>query len=291
MEISMNYISITSSLNIGGNYQVSERGICWSTLPNPTLGTNSMSSGSGPGIYTITVSGLPLETVYYIRSYAIHPFGIAYSPAISIKTPASCGNSFEVFHDSTNGVAPLNKTVVYGTTYMSGLPNKCFITRNLGASRIGFNVDDTTEASAGWYWQFNTRQGYKHTGTRRTPEISWPPPVTENSNWDQAKDPCTNELGVDWRLPTYSELNTLLLTNNWLNSLDLFNSALKLHPAGALNYDDGDKLEYFGGIYSNTKLDAYLSYYLHFGATNASMSTLANGNALPIRCVRDELKK
>lgn len=287
-ELSMRHLTLSSSLSTTGNYQVSERGICWGMQPNPTISDNSQVVGSGTGSYTTTLTGLQLGTAYYFRSYAKHPFGVAYNSAILVNTPPACGGSFEVAHDTTKGAAPINKTVTYGTTFLNGLPNMCFITSNLGASRTGLAADDTTEMSAGWYWQFNTLQGYKHNGKHRTPAISWPPAVTLNTNWAPANDPCTNELGVDWRLPTYTELNTALMVNSWQNSSDVYNSALKLHNSGALNYDTGNKIISFGGIYSNTKVDEYQGFYLHFSPTSARIGLLYNSNALTIRCIRDE---
>jgi hypothetical protein len=35
------------------------------------------------------------------------------------------------------------------------------------------SVNDATEESVGWYWQFNRMQGYKHTGSARTPNTTW----------------------------------------------------------------------------------------------------------------------
>ena len=57
-------------------------------------------------------------------------------------------------------VAPVDKTVTYGTvTNIPGETSKCWITSNLGADHQATAVNDATEASAGWYWQFN-----RHTG-------------------------------------------------------------------------------------------------------------------------------
>jgi hypothetical protein len=94
-------------------------------------------------------------------------------------------------------VAPVNKTVTYGTvTNIPGETSKCWITSNLGADHQATSKDDATEPSAGWYWQFNKKQGYKVTNNNtRTPNTPWIHPINENSDWTAAKDPCTLEMG------------------------------------------------------------------------------------------------
>jgi len=118
----------------------------------------------------------------------------------------SCGLSYTVNHVVGN-VAPVNKTVTYGTVTNEEefLYPYCWITRNLGASQQATAANDATEASAGWYWQFNRKQGYKHDFTTRTPNSTWKTNINESSNWTAANDPCTILLGSGWRIPSYDE--------------------------------------------------------------------------------------
>jgi hypothetical protein len=63
--------------NANGN-QIMERGIVYSTSPNPTLGSNKIMIGSGIGTFD-TISGLGYQyahllnpnTTYYVRAYAV----------------------------------------------------------------------------------------------------------------------------------------------------------------------------------------------------------------------------
>ena len=85
---------------------------------------------------------------------------------------ASCG-ILTIHHLAANGVAPADKTVTYATvTGIPGEPTKCWITSNLGASQQADSVKDATEASAGWYWQFDRKQGYKYEGGDIKP-LTW----------------------------------------------------------------------------------------------------------------------
>ena len=67
--------NVTSS----GNATVTERGICWGTNHNPTIGSSShVSSGMGTGSFTVTMTGLTPGTTYYVRAYAINNVGTSY---------------------------------------------------------------------------------------------------------------------------------------------------------------------------------------------------------------------
>lgn len=81
---------------------ITERGVCFSTLPNPTTANNIVRSGTGLGNYNSIMTGLAPHTIYYVRSYAINSSGTAY------------GNE-QTF--TTIGVGPTPK---YKLVYVSG---------------------------------------------------------------------------------------------------------------------------------------------------------------------------
>jgi hypothetical protein len=86
---------------------------------------------------------------------------MAYGPfSINPGGGFSCGNLITVNHTVSGGVAPVDKSTSYGTVEnIPGEPSKCWITNNLGSDQQASSVDDATESSAGWYWQFNRKQG------------------------------------------------------------------------------------------------------------------------------------
>jgi hypothetical protein len=60
----------------------------------------------------------------------------------------SCGSSFTINHLVSGGVAPVDKTVTYGTvTNIPGETSKCRIASNLGSDHQATAVND---ASGGW---------------------------------------------------------------------------------------------------------------------------------------------
>ncbi|MBM3405012.1 MAG: hypothetical protein FJY10_09010 [Bacteroidetes bacterium] len=208
-----------------------------------------------------------------------------------IPTPAfGCGLSLTINHVVAGGVAPVNKTVIYGTT--DGIPgetSKCWITRNLGASQQATAVSDATEASAGWYWQFNLKQGYKHDGTTRTPSTTWISSINENSNWISDKDPCTLELGTGWRIPTYTEWFNVDASGGWTTWNGPWNSLLKMHAAGLLSYSDGSLLNRGsnGNYWSSTQYSNTNGWNLYFSSSFCYMSVNNKASGFSLRCIRD----
>ncbi len=176
----------------------------------------------------------------------------------------ACGFSITVNH-LAGTVAPVSKTVTYGTvTNIPGEPAKCWITRNLGASQQAIAVNDATEASAGWYWQFNRKQGFKHDGTYRTPNTAWITGIIGTINWQATNDPCALELGNGWRIPTSVEWTNVDASGTWINWNGPWNSGIKLHAAGQLYggslYERGTIGYYWSSTLSNT-VDGYNLYF------------------------------
>ena len=203
--------------------------------------------------------------------------------------PFPCGLDITINH-LAGAVAPVNKTVTYGT--VTGIPGeltKCWITRNLGASQQATVVSDATEASAGWYWQFNLKQGYKHDGTIRTPNTTWISSISENSDWTTANDPCAIELGTGWRIPTSTEWTNVNASGNWTNWNGPYGSALKLHAAGYLLYSGGSLSNRgSGGYYWNsTQGNATYGWDLAFNIGGSYMGNDLKAFGFSVRCLHD----
>ena len=153
-----------------------------------------------------------------------------------------CGNSFTITHTLGVSGAPLTKRITYGTV-LSNLSGdyKCWITQNLGADHSPGSYSDVTEASGGWYWQFNRLQGYQvaDNGTTRTPSNPWNTLNDGNGNWSANNDPCAKLLGNGWRIPIQAEWDNVVNSpQNW-SSGNPFTSVLKLHAAGFILYSSG----------------------------------------------------
>jgi hypothetical protein len=81
--------TIAADVISDGGADVTERGICYSTIENPTTESTKVISGKGTGGYTINLTNLQDSTTYYVRAYAINKKGIAYGEQKSFTTKES----------------------------------------------------------------------------------------------------------------------------------------------------------------------------------------------------------
>lgn len=161
-------ISVNSSVSGGnitsdGGSAVTQRGVCWSTNPNPTIANNIVNSGTGIGSFTSTLANLNATTSYYVRAYAINGVGTAYGNQISFTTPTpvavSVGNNTCA---SLNGITSLyygmnGTTAPWGLSTV-GYSGTCWVAPDPNNSgQLG------TVVGANHYVQFNRNflsQGY-----------------------------------------------------------------------------------------------------------------------------------
>jgi len=72
------------SASSGGNVteengsSVIAKGVCWSTLDNPSITDKKTSDGSGLGAFSSNITGLKAGTTYHVRSYATNSTGTSY---------------------------------------------------------------------------------------------------------------------------------------------------------------------------------------------------------------------
>lgn len=80
-----NLIALFSGGNIlsDGGTDILSRGICWSTLPEPTIADYKTTDGAGTGEFTSIISGTSVGENYYLRAYATNLKGTGYGNAVS----------------------------------------------------------------------------------------------------------------------------------------------------------------------------------------------------------------
>ncbi len=85
--------SITSNSAVcGGNvtsdggYTVIQRGVCYSTTPNPAVSGPHTTDGSGTGSFVSNLTGLTANTTYYYRAYATNATGTVYGVERTLTT-------------------------------------------------------------------------------------------------------------------------------------------------------------------------------------------------------------
>ncbi|HBC79787.1 MAG TPA: hypothetical protein DCZ51_14230 [Bacteroidales bacterium] len=69
-----------------GDADVTYLGVCWSTMPNPTIVGNKKNIGFGMSSFTVSISGLTANTKYYVRAYATNRAGTSYGNEVTFTT-------------------------------------------------------------------------------------------------------------------------------------------------------------------------------------------------------------
>jgi hypothetical protein len=102
---------VEQNVAIGGGYieattiAIKERGVCWSTSPNPTINDNIAKSGPGTGAFESLMTDLSENTTYYGRAYATTDCGMTtYGEEINFITLENGANDIA----SCSGMADFN---------------------------------------------------------------------------------------------------------------------------------------------------------------------------------------
>lgn len=115
---SANIATCVVNVKSNGGTTLTERGVCWSTSPNPTIAANKYASGTSIGQFYAMMSNLSLNGTYYVRSYATNRVGTSYGNQLVVK--ALMGNvTFTMGFDSTANPEPyrLIKTAMDSACY------------------------------------------------------------------------------------------------------------------------------------------------------------------------------
>ncbi len=155
--------NVTSS----GAAPVITRGVCWSTGNNPTIQDSHSVNGSGTGTFISNISGLAINTTYYLRAYATNSIGTSYGNILTFTTPAipSLQASNILI---TSSVAP---TMTFNWTDGNGAKRIVFMKQDttgtpLPSGSVSYTASTafgsgTQIGTSGWYCVFN---GTTHPG-------------------------------------------------------------------------------------------------------------------------------
>ncbi|MBQ7489975.1 MAG: fibrobacter succinogenes major paralogous domain-containing protein [Bacteroidales bacterium] len=142
---------------------VSARGVCWDTLPNPTIADDHTVDGSGLGTFSSSMTGLIPGTLYYVRAYATNDIGTNYGNAVSFTTTACKDSLDETNANICNGAHYIWRGKTYTTTgsYYDSVPKPdgCYIIYKLNLTvnnKYLINEYDTICSGSSLIWHGKT---------------------------------------------------------------------------------------------------------------------------------------
>ena len=122
---SVSAITSTTSISGGnitsdGGFPITERGVCWSTSQNPTVGNNTIIDNiAAIGNFISNITDLTANKTYFVRAYAINSAGsIAYGNEVSFITSnlSIAGSTYTLISESGANVPGY-----VGATYEPGM--------------------------------------------------------------------------------------------------------------------------------------------------------------------------
>ena len=192
----------TTSANLGGNVtddggaQVTERGVVYSTSPDPTTADNVVQIGDGTGSFSENVTGLDPGTTYFVRAYATNSEDTRYGSEQSFTTqvdvvtidgldpPQSTTNADEVVFQvllsgPVSGLSTANFSLatmdLSGTSILevsgSGDTYEVSVDTGSGDGSIRLDLDNTVGVSPGIV-QIPFTDGDTYTIDRTPPQVT-----------------------------------------------------------------------------------------------------------------------
>ena len=282
----LSYLTSTSGQSGGfistdGGNTITAKGVVWSTSSGPTVALSTKTNdGSGAGAFTSTLTGLTLNTVYYIRSYATNSIGTTYGPEVSI--------------------AFIN-TVTSST-------GKIWMDRNLGATRAATSSTDVSSFGDLYQWgrfsdghqlynstitstQFSTTTTNSNRFVSGESARDWL--VTSNPNLWQGVNGVNNPCPVGFRIPTKQEWTDEYATWSTRDVNGAFASPLKLPNVNNFrNFAGGGYIPttyYWSSSISQTPSTYILqkSYTLYMSSSTVAWMEYERGYGFSCRCIQN----
>ena len=205
--VSYNGAILTSNVISDGGAEVIERGICWSTTPNPTPNNAHIAEGGGLGDFTSFLSGLAYNTTYYVRAYAFNCEWAAYSNEVTFTTLAMTGACPEVptVRDRDGNV--------YNTVKVG---NQCWMKENLRTTKY---ADGTTIPQDYGTYAVIASWNYPKDMASYKPMYgllyNWPAVMRNSSSSSSNPSGVQGICPTGWHVPSYAEWTQL---TNYVNS-------------------------------------------------------------------------
>ena len=288
----LNYKFSGGTITSDGGYSITQKGVCWSVNPNPTINNYSTNDGTGASDFVSVLTNLLPTTIYYYRAYATNSIGTGYGITYTFTTAAN----------------PVNPPVtdIDGYTYQTvQICNQTWTTTNLNVTkyRNGDIIPQVTDAAQ---WAALTTGAWCYYNNDPANEAVY----GKLYNWYAINDP-RGLAPTGYHIPTqsdWSSLNTVESTwATWGGTISLketgtthwaspngaiYTSGFNALPGGSRVYTVGFIFDYFGTsghLWSSsaaTQANA-IYYHLQDNILVGQNREIYKKSGLSVRCIKD----
>ena len=288
-QITENSAVLGGNVTYDGNVTVTERGVVYSTSPNPVI-TNLNNfirpCGWGTGEFTYNATTLQANTTYYVRAYAKNEKGTSYGAEVSFTTKSS-SSSDHTGTENGHGYVDLGLSVKWAIC-------------NVGASKPEdygdhFAWGETTTKSVYGWSTYNWCNGTSSTLTKYNTSNIYGT-VDQKTKLELSDDAARVNWGGKWRMPTYDEFLELRekctwkwTTQNGVKGYMITNNGNSIFlPAAGYRYESSLINAGSLGYYWSSSLETGIPYYAWYMELNSIMEEEGShrGNRSAGRSVR-----
>ena len=282
LDISYYSVNVGGSVTDAGGLTITQRGICYGLIPNPTTSDNKVISGEGLGAFKIGLQNLKDNSKYYVRAYAINSKGTGYGNEQTFNTlSAPVIPQGSVL--SKTGRIWMARDLGDGYLYQWGRGADGHQLRNSPLTSILSSTDQPKNG------------GRFITNTDSFGDFDWRKP--QNNNLWQGVNGINNPCPVGYRLPTAAEWEQEIATWSSKDQLGASNSSLKLNFFGyrdAYGQLEGAAFGGFQGIYWSSTIQGTNAIAVGFernpfqgGGPPLQIFSANRVNGYCVRCIKD----
>ena len=171
------------TISFDGGSSVTSRGLVWGTTAGSS--TYSVTSGTGSGSYTASITGLSIATNYFVRAFATNIAGTIYGPEVQFSTPNTATVASTITSTITSSTAILGgvlsstggATTTIGIRYSTDINFGTFSTTSINANAVAGTYTTTISGLSELTTYYVKAYATNTAGTTYGPTINFSTPA------------------------------------------------------------------------------------------------------------------